>query len=454
MKTPVLPPSKGENPFADIEPERLIHILAAEKSPVQDGKYRHWDTFRHITPPNGLTSTEWWIAVKFARRALYKRLPFLDKVGISFVFATPIPALEMLHRCDRDASGSIQTPTQVTDPETRETYLIRSLVEEAITSSQLEGASTTRKVAKAMIREGREPRNRSERMIMNNYNGMQFVGRFVGQPLTPSIVLELQAILTEGTLDDVEAAGRLRRDDDEIAVTDEVGNLLHMPPKASELPKRLQMLCDFANGGLLAPTDDWIHPVIRAILLHFMIGYDHPFVDGNGRTARALFYWSMASQGYWLAEFVSISRILKKARASYSRAYLYTETDENDTTYFILNQLRVFLRAIADLHIYLARKAQEMRQTEAALRSWTLLRDHLNERQLALMSHALKHSDARFTIESHRRSHGVSYQTARTDLQDLARQGLLNERKQKRAFTYSPAEDLADRLGPRPLLNK
>jgi hypothetical protein len=75
-----------------------------------------------------------------------------------------------------------------------------------------------------------------------------------------------------------------------------------------------------------------VHPVLRAILLHFMIGYDHPFADGNGRTARALFYWSMARSGYWLMEYTSISHILRKAPARYMRAYLHTETDKNDTT--------------------------------------------------------------------------------------------------------------------------
>jgi Fic family protein len=49
-------------------------------------------------------------------------------------------------------------------------------MEEAITSSQLEGAATTREVAKEMIREGRQPRDRSERMILNNYLTMQRIG--------------------------------------------------------------------------------------------------------------------------------------------------------------------------------------------------------------------------------------------------------------------------------------
>src|ERR1700749_3941171 len=102
----------------------------------------------------------------------------------------------MLHQIDRYAAGNIKGSDQVTNPATRDTYLFRSIVEEAITSSQLEGASTTRRIAKEMIQEGRAPRTRSERMILNNYEVMRFVRNFIGKPLTPAVVMEMQSILT------------------------------------------------------------------------------------------------------------------------------------------------------------------------------------------------------------------------------------------------------------------
>ena len=100
--------------------------------------------------------------------------------------------------------------------------------------------------------------------------------------------------------------------------------ILHDPPSAEGLPERMATLCRFAN----AETDDvWLHPVARAILTHFMVGYDHCSVDGNRRTARALFYWVALREGHWLIEFLSISRLLIEAPAQYARAYLNTETD-------------------------------------------------------------------------------------------------------------------------------
>jgi Fic family protein len=449
MKLPVPPPRFSDELDRIMSSregiDRFSRLTQSQLGPAPGGKYRHWDTFRHQPPVEGLAAEEQWVAVKLARQALYQALPLKDGDGNPFRYALPNVALEMLHQVDRNAAGSIKASDQVTNPETKDTYLFKSIVEEAITSSQLEGASTTRKVAKAMIQEGRAPRNRSERMILNNYAAMRHVLELVEKPLTPELVLSLQRILTEDTLDEPDAAGRFRRADEDIVIEDETGTRLFTPPPADQLPARMRAMCDFANG--IGDTE-FIPPAVRAILLHFWLAYDHPFVDGNGRTARALFYWSMARQEYWLCEYVSISRILKKARGQYARSYLYTETDDNDTTYFILYQLRVLLRAIEELHHFLARKAVETREGEELLRR-SRIRADINPRQLALLNHALKRPDARYTVESHRRSHGITYETARTDLGKLLDHSLLERQKVGRAFVFVPSVELRERLGGR-----
>ena len=127
--------------------------------------------------------------------------------------------------------------------------------------------------------------------------------------------------------------------------------------------------------------------MVRAIVAHFMLAYDHPFVDGNGRTARLLFYWSMLSQDYWLAEFLPISRLLAKAPAQYARSFLHSEQDDGDLTYFVLYQLGIIQRAITDLHEYLDRKVAEMRRLRNALAAMSR---QFNHRQLALLEHAIR----------------------------------------------------------------
>ena len=350
----------------------------------------------------------------------------------------------MLHEVDRNTSGRIELPAEVVSIDSRNRYLVNSLIEEAITSSQLEGAATTRRVAKEMLRSGRQPRDRSERMIANNYRGMELLRDLVHEDLSVSILLELQRILTDGTHDDPGVAGRFRLPTDRVLVIDQRdGTVLHEPPDANEIDERLERLLAFANA-----TDDavFVHPVVRAILLHFMIGYEHPFVDGNGRTARALFYWAMARFGYWMTEFLSISTIIRKAPAQYARAYVFSETDDNDVTYFLDYNLRVILQSIRQLHAYLARKSREMHHVQRLLER-SIPVSILNYRQVALLVSMRKHPEMVHTIESHRRSHNVTYQTARTDLLKLAGVGLVAMSKPGRAFVFAPAHDFDERLG-------
>ncbi|MEX0821523.1 MAG: Fic family protein [Rhodothermales bacterium] len=275
-------------------------------------------------------------------------------------------------------------------------------------------------------------------MILNNYRAMELIGELKDEELSPALVVHIHRTITDGTLptpDDY-----FRREGDGIGVYDNTNNvLLHAPPPASEIPERMAGMCDFANE---AQTGVFLHPVLKATILHFWLAYDHPFVDGNGRTARALFYWLMLRQDFWLFEFISISTILKKAPARYGRSFLYTETDENDLTYFILSQLSVICRAIDELRAYLVRKIAEIRETAELLRQSS----DLNHRQLALLSHALKHPGMRYTIRSHQTSHRVAYQTSRTDLLDLVERQLLHQGRSGRSFVFVAPRDLSTRL--------
>ena len=442
MKLPLSPPSL-ESLVTSLSPEALATVLAQPQPGLPEGRYLHWDELRHRTPPAGVNHEQWWWGIKMARLAQSQVLPLLDKAGEPFLYAMPAPVVRALHFIDRDAAGQILMDSPVATPEDRDRYLVSSLIEESITSSQLEGASTTRRAAEDMLRAGRRPRTLSERMIFNNYQAMRHIRAIRDESLTPSLILELHRMLAADTLDDPRDAGRLRQSDDIHVVDPRDGHLLHVPPAAASLPQRLQALCDFANAG----EEDlpYVHPVLRAILLHFMLGYDHPFVDGNGRTARALFYWAMARQRYWLVEYLSISSILRHAPGQYARAYLHTETDGADTTYFLLHQLDVIHQALDALKAYLAEKSRQSRATERLLESADL-RGLCNHRQIALLGHALRHADALYTVESHRASHAIAYATSRADLQHLAGLGLLRMGQQGKRYVFTVPEDLGARL--------
>lgn len=405
-----------------------------------EGRYLHWDELRRRKPPGDLSLEQWWIGVAWRREALRASLPLQDKNDLPFWFART-PSLDQgVHQIDRQLGTHLETTDPgVATPELRDRYLIGSLMEEAISSSQLEGASTTRRVAKELLLSGRKPRDRDERMIANNFQAMEFLRGHLDHPLSVDLILQLHGILTEGTLEPGEV-GRFRRKD-ELIVVQSVGDgaELHVPPDADRLPERMAALVQFANQ-----TSDqvFVHPFVRAAVLHFMLAYEHPFVDGNGRTARALFYWSMLRQKYWLTEFLAISRIIKGAPSQYVRAFLHSETSRGDLTYFLLHQLEIVLRATKELFEYVAREERQIRETERILKGAS----RFNHRQRALLSEALRHPDAVYTIHAHQRAHGVVYQTARQDLLDLARAGYLVKLKRGHAFVFAPAPRLGAAL--------
>lgn len=439
MKMPKQPPTKQAEEAVISTPGKLFQVLQATRSGLVDGRYLHWNKVRFHEPPDGLSHQEWWFGLKFYRRAAYRPLPLLDRFGMPFQYGLPDPCPALLHEIDLGGGGMVGMPEQITNAETRDQYYVGSLMDEAITSSQLEGATTTRPVAKEMIRTGRAPRDRSEQMILNNYLAMRHIGELKDKPLSKETVFEIHRIVTDEALDDPSAAGRFRTEAEQVRVEDNDGRVIHEPPPAATLDARLKAMCSFANE---TDSDVFIHPVIRSIILHFWLSHDHPFVDGNGRTARALFYWSMLHRRYWLCEYISISQIIKKAPVKYGLAFLHTETDENDLTYFILYHLEVLRRSVVELRRYIAHKTKELRRLDEELRGLVVF----NQRQRALIGHALRHPHQRYTIESHKASHNIVYQTARTDLLELEEKELLQKVKVGKTYYFVPAADLADRL--------
>lgn len=444
MKTPMPPPplpTLMEEVKEDMP--RLIRILDGVAT-TDDDEYLCWDKLRYKEPPEGLTHEEWWMGLKFKRRTSLRQLP-LEMIGSRpFAYALPDKVLRELDYVSQRASGQIALPEEVVSKTSRDRYVIQSLIEEAISSSQLEGASTTRREAKRMIAYGEAPKDRSQQMILNNYRAMQRIREISHLPFTPERLCEVHRIVTEKTLNNPTSAGRMQSNPDpadRVKILDEEDRLLHQPPPVAELPERMQRLCDFANAGI--DSTPYVPPVVRALTIHFMMGYDHYFEDGNGRTARALFYWSMLKQGFWLTEHLAISLILNEAPAQYARSFIYTEQDDGDLTYFLIYHLDVIRRALDSLDKYLHRKTIELQRARSLLAGGPT---GFNHRQVALVQSATRDPSNYYTAESHMNYHAVSKQTARNDLYDLEARGLLERTKIGRQFAWIPRADMVKAL--------
>jgi len=403
--------------------------------------YLYWDDFKYISMPSGITPEQSWIHLKMHRALQSKFIALTDAKGKSFSYWLPDCVHRDIHFIDQQAGGSILVDDPSVHSEEKRRYMIRSLIDEAISSSQIEGAATTRVVAKEMLRTGRKPKGHSEQMIYNNYQSMQMIKKHLQEPLSIDLMLGIHAQMTKDTLEDPAWAGRFRTPaDDKIFVFDnDEQTVLHEPPDAGSVPELMQKLCEYANSE---KDDEFVNPIIKGILLHFWLAYVHPFMDGNGRTARALFYWYMLKHGYWFFEYLSVSTAILSARAQYYRSFLYSEMDDNDATYFIVYNLTAIKKAIEILNEYIQRKQKEKKHAFRFVSQYS----SLNSRQRALLASAVEKPREFFTIETHSNIHGVTYQTARTDLLGLKDLGLLNMKKEGKKFIFTAAAELAKKL--------
>ena len=415
-------------PFTEI---LLNRDYASEISKIND-EYYYWDRVKYNTP-KGIEREDFWAAIKYSRSVNSKIYNFYT-CSLSLFETNKMQ--EILHNIDMNFGGVLASSSIIPE-KNRQYYLLSSIMEEAIASSQMEGASTTRKVAKEMLRKQAKPKDKSQQMIVNNYNTIRFLSAHKNEGLTPKLLLDIHRQITEKTLDNHKDEGRFRTDDNIVVMDGISGEIAHTPPSYKYIEESIVQLCNFVNED-----KTFIHPIIKAIILHFMISFLHPFVDGNGRTARSLFYWYMLKKGYWLTEYLSISRIIYKSKGQYEKAFLYTEHDDFDLGYFVQYNLKVLYKAFEELKTYLERKAQE----NAALLEYRI--PGLNERQLQIVKICAEKQATIIKSKDLQIQLNVSVKTIRSDLEGLVELGLLAAVPlNKRLIGYTRAENFEERLG-------
>ncbi len=437
---PKFDPSEDLKHFSD-----LYKYFGEYDATDSKGRYLHWSQLKWRVPKEEAEAI--WKVVKFKRMSQIKPLPLLDENGTRFSYCTPHSMEAMLHQVVKLAGGNVGVIDEDgASNRLQNRFLVSSLImEEAITSAQLEGAATTREVAKKMLEEDREPIDEDERMILNNYLLLKYAEKIKNEDLSIDQILEFHRITTLGTSENNVCPGEFRTDN-KIYVEDGDGNIAHQPPDYNLLQDRLLLLCEFANidhSGL--DGNAFIAPVVKAIILHFMIGYEHPFRDGNGRTARAIFYWYMLKCEYILFKYVSISKLLKEKPKDYGISFMYSERDQNDLTYFIYFQLEIILSAFYELEKYLNDKTVEFQKISEVLEK-TKWGNLLNFIQKDLVKKAVKEPGRIFTAKEISNSYSIAQNTARSHLNKLVELKLFLSSRDGKTVMYIAPADLASKL--------
>lgn len=431
-------PEKPPNWKTELTPQVLSKILSESEKlrsviRIAQKEYTYWDKFKYHSFPKGISAKEAWAYLRITRSSNAESTPVKSEDGKKFVYTLTNELQRKLSFIDKNAAGLIKTMELKKPTESqKEQLIISGLSEEAIASSQIEGANTSRKVAKAMLLSGRKPKTKDEQMIINNYQVMQRLLDWKDLELSIDMLLEIQQNITTKTLDDESCAGRLRTDEDEIVIGSRTtGEVAFTPPKEYLMREELKRLIAYANEKE-KDDDSFVYPVIKSSILHFWVAYLHPFVDGNGRTARAILYWYLLKKDYWLIQYLSISRVIKSMRRQYDDAFLHSEYDENDLTYMLNFTAEAIKRSIEQFLSYFEKKIKEMiEQKKIAERL-----EGFNNRQIALLQSLDRHRDNTVDIRTHQNKHGVSYQTARSDLLDLVEKHFLTLMRREKKFVF------------------
>lgn len=441
MKIPEDPPNV-KNINSSKEKRELLSAYLLNKEFLNfvekvNDKYLYWDEIKYQNIPKGIDLEIAWLAIKFIRNFELKNIKISETKNLTFNYTVLDKNQKKLHEFDLNLAGSLEDKS-ILPKEERAKSLISSTMEEAIASSILEGALITRKDAKEMLRKGKTPKTIHEKMVLNNYETMKYVLNLRNTELSPDIISTIHKKMTHGTLEDQKYEGKFR-DSNEFKLMDGLtGEIGYTPPNFTLLPDLIDDYCKFANND---SNENFIHPIVKACILHFLMGYIHPFADGNGRTARSIFYWYVLSKGYWLFEYLSISRKIKDSPAQYARAYLHTEKDQNDLTYFINYHIKIIDEALDDLKSYMKKQISEKERITKLIQ---LKGYKLNTRQMDVVKRINKHPNESITINEIMRMFDVVYETARSDLLDLAKKGFLEKAvigKKKLLFVKSDEFD-------------
>jgi Fic family protein len=439
IEQPDLSEIDGWRSFIDLsDQEKSIINQILEKTEFPE--YLHWKDikYKNWIPESFKNHKEYfWGIIKFFRQD-GKATPIRDEAGNIFTWNKLNHYEKLLHEITLDMSSYLLNFSNVSDAD-RKKYQLNGITEEAIASSQLEGAHTTRKIAKQMIKEKKDPKTFGEKMIFNNFVTMKTIQeKYKDEKLSLDMLFDMHKMLTKDVIEKESEQGNFRANEDKIVIQkgDDQSIVSYVAPSIEFVKKEIKNLIAFANDEL--EEKDFIHPVIKAIMLHFWIGLLHPFVDGNGRLARGLFYWYLLRKGYWAFALLPISLVIKKSPSQYADAYILSEQDDNDLTYFIDYNLRKINQSIENFRKYFAQKSKENNKKEAILYNYK----NLNMRQIEALKSLFENPDKPLNLTTHKNIFGITKMTAIKDLKGLLDNGFVIANKQGRNVFYRATSKL------------
>jgi Fic family protein len=301
----------------------------------------------------------------------------------------------------------------------------KALILESHHSTHIEGTALSLKQAKEIL-DGKKVKgvNRDdEKELLNYKKAMDFLSKYLGKddPITEGTVRELHKITVKGVRGGQAEPGNYRKIQNYV-VNSLTKEIIYTPPAPLEVPHLMREFVEWVNKA------EDVSPVLVAGIAQFQFVHIHPFVDGNGRTARLLSTLILYKTGYDFKRLFTISEYYDKDRPSYYKAIQSVRQNNMDLTAW----LEYFVEGLRSQMTAIQEKGKKIMVSEKIVKS--LQSHNLNARQEKIIRYLV--INARIDNEECQRLCGSIRRTATRDLASLVQKGFLEMKGKLKGAYY------------------
>lgn len=361
-----------------------------------------------------------WKEIEKRRKAMSIEIPIRDASDNKLRY---VHTMEIDDNIKAIMSLAKEDVADMISSEIKSDVLMDSLIDEAFSSSVIEGAYSTRKRAGEMIKNNLNPQNKSEKMIFNNYKALVYTIENIESEFSHSFIYKIWQILTEGTIDEDDMTKLYRTDKVFVERNNEV---IYEGPDFKLVYEMMDNLVEFMNKTSI------MNPIINACVIHYYFVYIHPFFDGNGRTARAITNIYLLKNGYEFIKYFSLSKILADKRKRYYSVIKESEDSGSDITYFVDFYSKLIYATVTEI-----RKNYMIQYSKGIIENLLYEKEiFINERQIRTVRNSLKSMNKHFDLKDYQKKHKITYETARKDMELLVEIGIYKKIKAGKKFIY------------------
>jgi Fic family protein len=290
----------------------------------------------------------------------------------------------------------------------------KALILESHHSTHIEGTALSLEQAQNIL-EGKKLKgiNRDdEKELLNYKKAMDFIAKYIGidDPIAEGIIRELHKVTVKGVRGEKADPGNYRKIQNYV-VNSLTREIIYTPPGPLEVPHLMREFVDWINR-----VED-VSPVLTAGIAQFQFVHIHPFIDGNGRTARLLSTLILYKTGYDFKRLFSISEYYDKDRPGYYKAIQTVRNNDMDMTVW----LEYFVTGLRSQMEEIQEKGKQIIKQDTALQK--IKRAGLNARQEKAIKYLLRKGS--ISVNEYQSAVSCIRRTAQRDLDNLMEKGII-----------------------------